>query len=966
VSFRWIIVILFVYLGIQVSFAQSPYFREITDREGLPSLVVYDIYQSQKGYIWLGTEAGLCRYDGTKFETYAIKNVQGKSFTNIREDSQGTIYCMNFLSQLFKIKNKEAIPVALPKSVAKHGFRTYLIDQNDNFWLCADKLYFKAGKESWQVVNLPTTHGAKSIWQDKQQNIWVLSYNGEIHRVNLKLEKIQTIKPPEDLIAFQIQSKNLRVLSKEGNRFYSYDFDTNRWTRIWQDIGNKTIEQIRGFQEDNQGNVWIFTSKGVMHYQTQSKQIKIVIKDVFISHLIQDREGNYWFSSLGQGLFVLSSLEIIHFNRDNSKLNFEQIDCLEADHLGNIYLGTSGEHLFYLDTKCTHLNASYQLSEGGVECLLFDKKRQQLYVENNLLSVFDTKTKRLIKELSIGNTPKDLALFQDKYLISVAGDASFIHAIKPETPIPHYSNENPYLNPNTFVLRRQRGRAVCTEDNYERFWIAYSDGLYYYEAGKARELRAVNNQPIIAISLRVDREGIVWAGTIQQGVFAIKNKQVIKHLHTNNGLISNFCKVVSDNGFLYLGTDQGLQVHHIKTGQNRIFNQQDGLPSNVINDLIVQKDKIYLATNRGLSILNKDFSTTNHQPPLIYFTGFDIWDEAQKLQKAYQLDYHENNLMLHFTGLAFRSGGSFRYKYRMKRLDKKWTHVESSHNFARYSALPSGQYQFEVKAINEDGVESNKTATVYIEIAYPVWEKWWFITLMVLLALGLIMVVFRNQAKAMRRKNQMERALGKATLESLKLQMNPHFLFNAMSAIQRYMIRNDAPKASNYLAQFSKLMRAVLENARSEYISLAQEIEMLENYLALQKLQHRGSFHYTITVDEALDPEEVTIPPMFSQPFIENAIEHGLTDQEQEGLINISFDLDNDFIVLKITDNGIGLEKSRERKQTQVKNHQSLATKITEERIGLYKKSLKKNIAFEVTSSGQGTQVIFHLPYQNL
>lgn len=919
-------------------------------------MTVYDIYQSQKGYIWLGTEAGICRYDGVKFTTYDLKNVQGKSLTNIQEDSQGNIYCMSFLGQLFKVEGDEIKQIELPRSVAKKGFRTYLIDQQDHLWLGAEQLHFKAGQDRWKTKRLSSP--VRSIQQDQQGNIWILTFQDYIYRFNAKFEISQTIKAPENLLVLQVKEKSLRALSIRDNKFYHYHLGNQKWTSIRENFKGNISDQILNFQEDKQGNIWTFTSQKIACYQTRNQTFKTLIKDVFISGFLQDREGNYWFSSLGQGLFVLSNLETIHFNRSNSPLEFEQTECLEEDHLGNLYIGSNGNRLYYLNTQNDRLKASYKLSQDGVECLLFDKKRRQLYAENDLLAVFDVVTGKKFKEFNLGNSPKDLALFQGTYLISVAGDATFIKALESAKHLARFGAGK--------QLRRHRGRAVCVEDMYQRFWIAYTDGLYYYENGASKEVKTGKNQSIIATSLCVDHEGVVWVGTIQQGIFAIKHKKVIQHLDKSKGLISNFCKVVRHQGSLYIGTDQGLQVYNLQTRQSKFFNQQDGLPSNEIRDLLVQKDKIYLATNQGLSILKKNFNTTNYQPPLIYFIGLDVWDKAQQLQKAYRLKYNDNNLTLYFTGLAFRSGGTFRYKYRMKGLDKKWTQVESSHNFARYSALPSGQYQFEVKAINEDGVESNETATVYIDIAYPIWEKWWFILLAILFTLGIIMFVFRIRIRAIQHKAHLEQALGKAALESLKLQMNPHFLFNAMNTIQRYMMRNDAPRASNYLARFSKLMRAVLENARSEYIGLEQEIEMLENYLTLQKLQHKGIFTYRINLGKELDPEEVSIPPMFAQPFIENAIEHGIAEMEKEGMINISFDLECDFIILKITDNGIGLVKSQGQKQISLNSHSSLAIKITEERIRLYQKSLKKNIFFNITSSAQGTQVIFHLPYQNL
>ena len=198
----------------------------------------------------------------------------------------------------------------------------------------------------------------------------------------------------------------------------------------------------------------------------------------------------------------------------------------------------------------------------------------------------------------------------------------------------------------------------------------------------------------------------------------------------------------------------------------------------------------------------------------------------------------------------------------------------------------------------------------------------------------------------------------------LRAQMNPHFIFNSLTAIQNYMYQNNTIEAGRFLAKFSQLMRAILEGSRQEFILLEKEVTLLKNYLTLQQLRFENKFDFQVAVTKELDTEEIAIPPMFAQPFIENAIEHGLTDLAEKGEIKIKFDLQEDYVLLSIQDNGIGIEKSTQVKKLNPKKPESLATKITQERIEIFRHSFKKNITFEIQSLTQGTEVIFRLPYQ--
>ncbi len=205
----------------------------------------------------------------------------------------------------------------------------------------------------------------------------------------------------------------------------------------------------------------------------------------------------------------------------------------------------------------------------------------------------------------------------------------------------------------------------------------------------------------------------------------------------------------------------------------------------------------------------------------------------------------------------------------------------------------------------------------------------------------------------------------------LRTQMNPHFLFNSLASIQNFIIKEKPALASDYLSRFSKLVRQILNNSVEEWVPLEDEIESIENYLELQKVRHRELFEYTIEVNEAIDPEATQVPPMLTQPFIENSIEHGFKDKEGKGHMKITFKLNGKLIRFELEDDGIGREKAMQTLKSQNKDHRSMSTEITRERLKVLNKKTRQKINLSIVDlknelgEAAGTKVVFDIPYKN-
>lgn len=203
-------------------------------------------------------------------------------------------------------------------------------------------------------------------------------------------------------------------------------------------------------------------------------------------------------------------------------------------------------------------------------------------------------------------------------------------------------------------------------------------------------------------------------------------------------------------------------------------------------------------------------------------------------------------------------------------------------------------------------------------------------------------------------------------------QMNPHFIFNSLNAIQNYIFKQDSLKAGNYLTQFSELIRMILDFSRKDYISVESEVKLLNTYLELQKLRFESKFDYQITVDEKIDREVIHIPPMLAQPFIENAIEHGIFYKKEKGRVDVRLYYERNFLIYEIEDDGVGMEEAMKLKNKLKSSYESLATIITKERMDTLNEQSKSDIEIEIldkknrSEGDSGVKVKFIVPFKEI
>jgi LytS/YehU family sensor histidine kinase len=279
--------------------------------------------------------------------------------------------------------------------------------------------------------------------------------------------------------------------------------------------------------------------------------------------------------------------------------------------------------------------------------------------------------------------------------------------------------------------------------------------------------------------------------------------------------------------------------------------------------------------------------------------------------------FNENNLSINFTIVDFEDE-NYVFAYKLRSTDN-WTPVGSQRNLL-LADLPAGRYDISLRATGKSG--AIKTAQLSFIIRPPFWRSAWFITLAGLLMAGLIYYIYRRRIHLIRQRAELDKEVARIEMKALHTQMNPHFIFNCLNSIKKMILDNENGKASRYLSKFAQLIRITLNQSTKSFISLKSTIDYLERYLEMEQTR-TDQFTYTIEVDEDLNPEDIYIPPMLIQPFIENAIWHGSPGTDAKTQIHLDFSRQGEDLVCMISDNGVGIDSSLKNKKDTV-GHNSL------------------------------------------
>ncbi|MFC2106843.1 sensor histidine kinase [Bacteroidota bacterium] len=966
---RIAIVICFIVIG-STTYSQVSYYKNITPLNGIASATVYDILNDSKGYIWFATDNGVSRYDGFEFVNFTTEDGLPLSSTvSLREDNAGRIWFFAYSGELSYYKNNKIYQYKCNNKFDEYFQNSYLsdiyVDTIGSMWISPMRggHFILSDQCNMQVVNdEPTINENEEYYlylKDMGDDVFltILTFN---NKDILKGESFISdypdyyIKTDYSSLTFQRHCIKLQdssyIITYKNILFYIVNGELINKIHYDKPIINLSL--------DDKNNVWVSTlyGGGVMMYPDLNfnRKPKVFFKGKSISKVLQDREKNYWFSTIGDGIYFTTSVGFNIFSVGSGGNRNIIAFAINGDHL---YFSTAEKNLYKSLINNDEIAECTELNYPGITNWIFNI----LPEDDGTLWLAGTKYTKYNPE----GQPFEPNYAQTAFSFLRSSDGlTYIG----RAGLSIYDDEEILFQEEEIFHDRIY---AIGEDIDNTIWMGTLHGLYTFKDSVVQKanVKGMSETRIYCISKFKD---FLIVGTGSDGLLFIKNDSVYKKIDKENGLSSNMVKSVASIGdsIIWLAMSDGLnKLSYTNEGlefSNQWISIYDGMPSTAIQQIEYHNGVIWMGTERGILSFYPENVNLELIPPIITIDKILVNSTEIELSDTIQLDYDYNNIKIFYKGISFRGPEMVRYRYRL--IPDNNVITNTNNRYIDFPGLKAGTYTFRVNAGYKNSIWSENPATLVIKIKPHFTSTLWFILIIVLLGLVVILIFVKLVLGYFKRREDNRLRLLRVENRYFRSQLNPHFIFNSLAAIQGFIYKNNKEEAGLYLSKFAKLIRYLMSTNEHEFVSLSRDLVFINNFISVQQLRFGERFEYSINIDENIDPEEIMIPPMMAQPFIENAIEHGFQHKKGKGLLKIEFLQEGNLMIIIIEDNGIGREKSKKIKHNIDKKSRTHSTSIMHERIKLLNQIIKKKVTIQIIDlidvSGQaaGTKVIINYP----
>lgn len=935
----------------------------------LPSPEAYSVVQDGDGYIWISTDQGYCRYNGQSLKIYDSKNgLPENSVYAAKVDSSGRVWALTAKNRVFYTHNGDFKEAAISKelqkdsSLASYNHLYSLSFDYENSALIINSLYdaYSASLKENSISRLTknTTMEERTI---------VLEKHGEKLTSVLKARYLLPFKTIDIYIKDSAKNRNVVFYNVELNSnhtakipftlnfegkdvisFSNYVFFINKKNHL---IKKAFPARVIYTYVDQDNGFWVgVLGNGVYYYRNGdilSTPIRS-LREYSVSGVLEDREGNIWVTTLENGVYFSKNKNLISYT--NIK-GMDKTGSMLSKFKKNAYFASYPNVMYEVSDISVK---KYKLPDFTIEPItdleVFNNKvyvgsKYNAFVSNYSFDTFvlvkDAKTHLPVSLFNFESDTNSLYGTINHWYYQIIGNVATLKG-----KMPFYIRDFEYIGQSK--------------------WLFGDRVLYEVDFNKgSQKLVADLGFPISDICNV--RNNVVLIATKGGGLFQYSNGELVSHKH-KLGLKTDVIYDITEDkyGNIWLATNQG--VVRVASDYKSVvtFTENDGLLSNVTQKIQVVDDIIYMSTTSGLCAMNIHEFSKNKPAPQLQLTQLIAKGRGVMTKLPHSIPFSNNTLSFIFDILYYKSN-NIRLVYALEH-NHSVVFKNSNSKEVDLQNLSSGEYKLTVWAETETGIKSNYYTTTFV-ILKPLWLNWWFITLEVLLLSFLVFFSMHLYARRIKRremrKTKIKEMIANSKLSALQAQMNPHFIFNAISSIQNFVLKKDAKQAYAYLTKFSKLIRLVLRYSRRKLISLEEELELLRLYISLEQLRFDQKFDFIETIEQNVDLQNVLITPMFIQPFLENAVWHGISPLEgnQKGKITLRVLLQEDVLQIEIEDNGVGRSFNNAKSESE-----SLAIKLTEERLQIVNtlyKSTKASMQFVdlfENNKPVGTKIILTLP----
>ena len=991
-------------------------YTHLGPKDGLTSYVL-KIAQDQLGYIYCATGKGLIRYNGNTFtsfdhDTRDSTSIVPGAVTNVICSSDGMIWATTLYGALVRFDPRNnTIQQYMSPSLPYHYITVInglWEDEEGAIWVGGHHfrlMRFDPAVEEFDVFTPewidPQKHGGRlaifNILGDKRDpnKLWISVLDltdpedKSFYSTLVSFDKHQkTFTRHSGLGAIKYQDDNgILWAASHSPRLTSYDPETNICKIYQHHITMGTDEvalKVNNFFPMD-GDLWVATTEGVLIFNKKSEEFTLLHGTEnmsTINHIYRDRDDNIWIGGF-EGLFL----------KDR---HYDYIQFYSLEHLGvherfwpaRLCYDVEYENFYLLTTKpIFDKHAITQIPHEKTQLAhieFYDEYINGIVIDGSddiwvatksgYVGHLDRKTKNISPQTIEGIDPFPWVWnlqINDHGIVFGSGSRSFIW-FDPRTRQGHQIHKKDLIDPTGVGWMNNNFNGACPLD--ENKVCVYGKQLFQVdlETQDVKELkydRSINPTNIGFSTITQDKQGHLWLGNEYfLGKFKLLDDSIslLRQYTTKDGLINQFASMLycDHHDRTWIFSYGGLNCIDPDTDEIRYFGVNEGLPNTILNPLqIITLPDLSIATNvgNGIMVFHPDSLWSASIPPNAPVVlerirvGSKTIQYNQFIDTTITLSHNSQNVDIKFQGIDFPTDAHIEYQYRLLGLSPEWISI-GKNNLVTLPGLPPGFFIFEVKTGTL--TSSSISQKLNIIVPKPLIKRWWFISIVALGVLLLLWMFYRWRINRIRRMTH-ERVLhnkkiSELELRALRSQMNPHFMFNTLNSIKNYILLSEPRLAARYLANFAHLIRMILQQSREHHITLEQELETLQLYIRLEKLRFKNSFNFHCKVEDNIDLEHTYIPPMILQPFVENAIWHGLGIKKGDRNLWLSFEKTSAGIRCIVEDDGIGRKQAQQISQMKGFAHKSMGMSIIQDRVGLLNKNESQGINISIIDKMNG------------
>jgi ligand-binding sensor domain-containing protein len=969
--------------------------------KGLSDAHINSIVQDKYGFMWFGTPNGLNRYDGYSMRTFYTDKAGSLPSNNIRtlySDSKGLLWVgttrgiawYNFVTERFE-------HTGAGEGLATASVFCFTEDSEGNVYTGTSDGLFCWNRKNRTWKNLSAAYHLpqrlvliKGLLFLNKDILFASTEKKSFYKINIATGKLDTfgfkIGNVEEccLSMYGMEKLNDNEILVGTLSFGLIKFNIQKGTFSWprgelqkkKNILFNTVTQIR---KDHVGRFWVASSYfRLAEYLPGSDSVTTIRQAPYnpygfggssASCVYEDRQGNIWIGTGTDGIY--------HFNPNRKRVRFYSGNDFENGALqrgkvlsiapldsNSLMIGTSsGPSIFYRNTQ-TFLNFkgySYNFGNKALEQVTAGLKDKNGIVWMGSIRLGLMRYDPGSKKIDVfGRFTAPIPFRDDGVtdILEMDGDSLLVIGYNRVAVFHTKKFTSRSFNSDTITPLYRLSRVVdlSYDRHHKNIWVAVaSANLYEYDpASKSLTDRSAllnTRRPSVLYKIAFDETGNLWCAT-DLGAICIEKGKPARIYSLNEGKnasaeVKNILPVGKD---IWLTNDRSIGKLDPITGKILLLGEKDGFGGIQLfsHSLALSPwNTVLIGSNKGFYEIFPDMIRDDHTSSSAFLTAFRVYGQLLSTKevvstiKELNLSHSQRFFSFDMSAFDYSEANDLEYAYKLEGFDRDWVYAGKQRS-GSYTNVPGGDYILKLKARNGSGAWNEAGQKIHIHIAKPFWEMWWFIVLMILLVAAVVYLIYLNRIRSIRRQSKLrsdyEIKLNELENSALRTQMNPHFIFNSLNTINSFINRNEPARANQYISKFSRLIRHILDHSREKKITLADELEVVGLYVELERIRFDNKFNCKVSVENTIDPDSTEIPPLIIQPFVENAILHGLLPLEAGGNLQINVTRVPESLLLIVEDNGVGRAKAKEYKLPAKEKHKSHGIEITLKRIELFNK----------------------------